>query len=420
MFNKSFLPDVSLNFTLPSYNRSISNILQPDGTYAFRESNNANSRLNLSISQKVPFTGGEISITNSFNRLDLFGVLQNSTSYSASWFGINLSQPLNFFNSMKWDKKIQEAKLEYNNLKYIRENIEVKKKVINLYFELLTIKNGKDIIAKRIVVANKYKNIVEKLIVAGRLMAYDSIDAELNLLNAKKKFNFINKFENFKTENTNTFLNSEFLKKQDILEIPKVIFEISELDVYISRYLEVYPIIERNSLLSFEKTIKQLEKNRFYTANLSLGVGFNNTTSNDYENIFQDPNQSQNFSISLNVPLLDFGKKRIQLEVTKSQYEIQTSNLEQEKAQTIEYITFLYAEISDLISSYEIEEARFKLLEIKQNKMKTLLYAQKVLLKDYSVVEDELYKSMSDKINIIRNIYNKIIELEEITFLEII
>lgn len=57
LFNKSFLPDIALSFTLPAYNRSISEILQSDGTYAFRESNNANSRVNLTVSQKLPFTG---------------------------------------------------------------------------------------------------------------------------------------------------------------------------------------------------------------------------------------------------------------------------------------------------------------------------------------------------------------------------
>lgn len=125
LFHEKFLPDVSLNFTLPSYNRSISNVIQPDGTIAFRESNNANSRVNLSVSQKIPFTGGELSVTNSFNRLDLFSDNENSTSYSASWIGLNLSQPLNFFNSIKWDKKIHYAKLEFEEINYLRKNIDV-------------------------------------------------------------------------------------------------------------------------------------------------------------------------------------------------------------------------------------------------------------------------------------------------------
>jgi len=95
LFNKNFLPDFNLNITLPSYNRSIREVLQPDGNYAFRESNNASSRANLSVTQKIPYTGGSVSITNSFSRLDFFGDTQNTTTYAASWLGVNLTQPLN-------------------------------------------------------------------------------------------------------------------------------------------------------------------------------------------------------------------------------------------------------------------------------------------------------------------------------------
>lgn len=117
IFKKSMLPSISMNLTLPNYNRSITEVLQPDGTYAFRESNSANSNLGLSISQKIPFTGGEISVSNSLNRLDLFGENDRSTSYSASWVGVNISQPLTFFNSLRWDTKIQEARQQvgYND-----------------------------------------------------------------------------------------------------------------------------------------------------------------------------------------------------------------------------------------------------------------------------------------------------------------
>lgn len=419
LFKKKFLPDVSLNFTLPGYNRSISSVLQPDGSIAFRESNNANSIVNLSVSQKIPYTGGKISITNSFNRLDVFGDTQNSTSYSASWFVVSLSQPLNFFNDMEWDKKIQDARVEYNYLEYIKENIDIKKRTINQYFELLQIKNEKRILEKELDVAIKYKKIVSSLIKAGKAMAYDSIDVELKLLNIHKDVRFKTKYINLKTEIINNSFNSNILDKEDVLQVPKFNINLNELTFYINRFLEVNIIIERNSLLSLEKNIKQLEKNRFYTANLSVGVGFNNSTE-FVDNVFQNPNQSQNLSISLNVPLLDFGKKRIELEMSKIQYEIEESNLNQNKFLTIQQITSLYEEVDYLTSSLKIEKLRIKLLEVKLNRMEKLLYAQKILLKDYSEIENELSNSIFEQINIIRMMYDKIIEIEEITILEII
>ncbi|WP_428228685.1 TolC family protein [Flavobacterium sp.] len=383
------------------------------------ESNSANSRVNLSISQKIPFTGGKVTVSNSLNRLDLFGDTQHSTSYSASWFGINLSQPLNFFNAMKWDKKIQDAKFEYNNIINIKNGVGIKKKAVKNYFELLKIKNEKDILIKRLEATDRYKKYIINLIKAGKVIVYDSIDVELRLLNEQKNLSFLNKVENLKIENINTFFKKELFRNSDSLTIPVINTNLKEKDFYINKYMDAYYITEKNNLLSFQKNIKQLERNKFYAASLSVGAGFNNSAA-EYSGIFKNPNESQNFSISLNVPLLDFSKKRIELEILRTQYDVEILNLEQEKIFNIERISFLYEEINDLLDNLQIEKSRTDLLKIKLSRMRTLLYAQKILFQDYSETENLLFESLNAKINIIQNIYNKMTELEEITLIEII
>ena len=419
LFHKGFLPNISLSFSLPSYNRSISEILQPDGNYAFRESNNANSRISLSASQKIPFTGGTLSISNSFNRLDLFGDSQKSTSYSASWFGINLSQPLNFFNGMKWSKKIQQAKVSLDEINYKKNRIRIKGKILNLYCDLLKIKNKESILNREINNVYKYKNIVYQLIKAGKKNDLDSIDIELKILDKKRNLGLIRKKNYIKTQSINDFFNSKIMIEDSKLVLPKIVFNLKPLSFYINKYTNLFPILEGNKLLNIEKEIIQLKKNRFYNAKLILGIGFNNSTQ-VLGNIFQTPNQSQNISLSLNVPLLDFGKKRIELEVAETQYELEQLKLKQEKTSTIENITYLYEEINHLRSSLKNENARIYLLKKKIDRMEALLFSQKVSLKDYTYIEDELYNSTNEKINLFHKMHKKIIELEEITLFEII
>lgn len=62
-----------------------------------------------------------------------------------------------------------------------------------------------------------------------------------------------------------------------------------------------------------------------------------------------------------------------------------------------------------------MKKTRADLLKIKLSRMRTLLYAQKILFQDYSEIENLLFESLNAKINITQNIYNKIVELEEIT-----
>lgn len=419
LFKKSFLPDVSLGFTLPSYNRSISEILQPDGTYAFRETNNANSRVNITVSQKLPFTGGQLSITNSFNRLDNFDQGDVTTSYSASWLGVSLSQPLNLFNEMKWDQRIQHAKFKANEIEYQRVHIEVKKKALQEYFQMLQIKNGKKINDKALQTADIYKKVVKKLINSGRLIAYDSIDIELKVLDLQKRSRFLSKSESLKTESINHFFNSNIIDDNDSFTTPELRLDLKDRQYYIDKYLEIFAIIENSRILGLEKSLKRLESNRFYSANLTLGAGFNNS-ADYYYNIFQNPNQSQNFSISLSIPLLDFGKKRIELEISRTQYDIETSNLKQEKILTIDRISVLYEEIKDLSEALRIEEERLKLLKVKLKRMEMLLFAQNILLREYSETEDEYFNTVSEQTDLLKNCYDKINEIELITLIDIL
>lgn len=418
LFHKSFLPDIALNFTFPAYNRSISEVAQPDGTFAYKESNSANSKVSLSLSQKIPFTGGKITVSNSLNRLDLFGS-QKSTSYSASWFGVNFSQSLTFFNDMKWEEKIQQARYNYNNVINLQKRIEIKKAAIKHYFELVKIKNQAVLINTEWVSANKYKKIIQKLVSAGKRMPYDSIDVELKLLDIQRNQVFLKKGESLKIKSINTFFNSDFLADLDQLSLPRLNFELQNPDVYINRYLEVYQIIEANNLRSLERSMKQLESVKYYSANLSLGVGFNNSAG-QYQDIFQNPNQSQNFSISLSVPLLDFGKRKAEFEISKTKYEIEILNLAQDKRNNIERITLLSQEITDFYQALKIEKSRSNLLQNKLKLMETLLFAQKILYSEYSDVERLSYDSNIDILNITEQIYNKITDLEDITLIEII
>lgn len=418
LFRKGFLPDVALNFTFPAYNRSISEVAQPDGTFEFKESNSANSRVSLSLSQKIPLTGGKVTVSNSLNRLDIFGT-QRSTSYSASWLGINFSQSLAFFNDMKWEEKIQEARYDYNNIIYLQKRIETKKTAIKYYFELLKVKNQIALLNAEWNSASKYKKLITNLIGAGKRLPYDSIDVELKLLDIHRNQVFLKKGEMLKIQSINNFFNSDFIGDSDKLSLPKLAFYLQSADEYIKRYLEVHEILRRNNLIGLQKDMKQLESIKYYSANLALGVGFNNAADH-YQDIFQNPNQSQNFTISLSVPLLDFGKRKTEYEISKAKYEIESISLDQDKRNSIEKINLLSGEIADYYDALKIEKSRADLLQNKLRIMETLLFSQKVLYSEYSDIERLVYDTDMDIMNITEEIYNKISDLEKITLIEII
>lgn len=114
-FRKSLYPNVNLNLSIP-YQRSISEVTQPDGTLKFIERNYLNSNTSLSTSQVIPFTGGTINLSNSINYSQDFN--NHYTSFSSNWVNLSFCQPINGYNSFKWDKKINNLIKKKDSLDY--------------------------------------------------------------------------------------------------------------------------------------------------------------------------------------------------------------------------------------------------------------------------------------------------------------
>ena len=61
-FQAGFKPQLSLDGSLPNFERSFIQVTQPDGTISFQPISNNNSVLNLSLSQNIAPTGGSVFV----------------------------------------------------------------------------------------------------------------------------------------------------------------------------------------------------------------------------------------------------------------------------------------------------------------------------------------------------------------------
>ena len=91
-FTASYLPQLSLNGNVPGYYSSINAITLPDGSSIFTPQSQASSNLGLSLSQKIPFTGGQLFLSSALNRIDLMDT--KTQYYKSSPFSMTLQQPL--------------------------------------------------------------------------------------------------------------------------------------------------------------------------------------------------------------------------------------------------------------------------------------------------------------------------------------
>ena len=114
-----FRPGLTLEATIPSLNNTMESVTQPDGSEKFVSRSNMRTSLDMQLNQNIGLTGGRVFVSSELQRNDNFGD-EPPYSYLAYPVTIGFFQPINGYNSLKWDRKIEpmkfkEAKLDYIN-----------------------------------------------------------------------------------------------------------------------------------------------------------------------------------------------------------------------------------------------------------------------------------------------------------------
>ncbi|MBK8058423.1 MAG: hypothetical protein IPK33_11300 [Gemmatimonadetes bacterium] len=100
---------MSLAGDLPVYNRSIIEVLQPDGSTEFRAQRQTNAALNLQMSQRLPVTGGSFFISSALSRLEVNGE-RDIRNYSSTPLSVGIRQDILRPNAFKWDGREQDLR----------------------------------------------------------------------------------------------------------------------------------------------------------------------------------------------------------------------------------------------------------------------------------------------------------------------
>ena len=104
LFRASQRPQLLASANLPNYQRTVSEIVQPNGTVLFQPIRNNNSALGLRLTQAIPATGGTLFVQSNLQRFDDFE--GNNSLYNGIPVRIGLAQPLFGFNEQKWAQQL--------------------------------------------------------------------------------------------------------------------------------------------------------------------------------------------------------------------------------------------------------------------------------------------------------------------------
>lgn len=345
-FKKSLLPSVSLSLTPVSFNRSM-RLLQNynNGEYSNVEEYSNTSSGDLSISQKIAATGGTFSICSSINYLREF--TSNNNSFSTSPMYLSYSQSLfggrrNFL----YERSISRLKHDMALKNYCSSVSTEQQKILTFYLDAYSNKVDVDFYKQTLSIGDSLLMHAKIRKESGRMTEYEYNQVELQQLDNKMELEkSLYAYDSSIRQLANELLVQGIeLDNLSISDFPSHIEEATVIE-RISRNNPTYQSQEL-ARINAEYTLHQKRISNRFNANISLSYGLNQY-ANTLREAYQHPDQRQSVSITLSIPMFQWGINRNKLKMAENDYE--SALLEQEST-----LDMFKEEIHDKVFNYNM------------------------------------------------------------------
>jgi outer membrane protein TolC len=328
-YKAGFLPQLRLDATLPSYSNSINRLTNDQGEDVFVQTNQSRLEGVLSLNQNLALTGGTLSFSSQLERVDLFA--NDATRFSVIPFSINYRQNSLFYNEFKWDKKIEPLIYEEAKRDLIEGMEDISLNTTTRYFALLKAQVQSRIAKSNLSNQDTLFQISKGRFKMGKIAENDLLQIELSVLNSKNDVT-TNEINIKRTsQNLSRYLDLE--TENLLLNTPK---ELSTFTVTVEKALAEAKsnrkaVIEfRRRRLEAEQDVAEVKgSNRLrLSLNANFGISQQGQVFND---LFQDYNQQQNVSVSVGIPILDWGVSKSRRKLVEANQDLVNTNIAQDE-----------------------------------------------------------------------------------------
>jgi len=386
-FRKSLLPKVNLDFTLP-YQRSISDVTQPDGTIKFIERNFLNSAAVLNLSQVLPFTGGTINLSNSLNYSRDFN--NNYTNFSSNWINLSYQQPINGYNAYKWNKKINTFDKRKDSIEYIKNKIRLKYDISKSYIDVENSQLKSYLLRENIDRIKIVLNEINERYKYGRAIKTEVEQVELTLEQLKNysKSNdteYQNLLDQLKRKSNLTVHDSIILKSVEDVE-----FTIVKEEVIQKMEENGFNIEWAINELKAEANLEKIRKQGAISISLQAGIGVN-SSADEISNLFNTPRQTQFISFGVKIPVLNWGISKDNTQIALIEKENVKFALKEERSKRMQVIEELINYYSSLKSQIQSLRKQLDLSDKLLKNNKELLFIGRKTVSEY---KNQIYENI--------------------------
>lgn len=340
-YQANYRPQLALAGTVPNFSRAITPVVQPDGTTAFQAVRINNSNLGVTLTQNIGLTGAQVVVGSQVQRFDDFN--REERRYNNQPFILALTQPLGYFNALKWDRRIAPLLYQETQRQYLEDREAIAQRVTELYFDVLLQQVNATVAGQNAQATAELLRVGREKYQLGRLSQSDLLQLELNLLDAQQA-------------QTQARLDAEnaavSLRTYCVLPSPEASAETPLLAVPTpAPALAVVPTEalaqarqHRAAVLAFQRRqlqaargVAQARGTTGFLATLSANLGYVNQSPYLLDSYTALQNQQQ-VALAFSLPLMDWGKRRATVraaELASDQTQAAVSQDERNFAQTV-------------------------------------------------------------------------------------
>lgn len=348
-FKKSFLPKIEFDGSLPNFNIGLTEVIQPDGTVTFERTSQVNTRANVSISQPLRWTGGDIFISSNLLRLDWLGD-SPYTSYRTSPLYIGFSQPLLKHNRYKWSTKIEPLVYEEAKRLSVEESEDVSREAARLFFDVLSKKAQYEVAKLNKKNGDTLYQISKGRYSLGKIAENELLQIELTSLNAEKSLAQSMLDVQVSEQALKAFLKLDN-STQMSLEIDTVLplrnIDVNKAVALAKEHRSEYIAYERR-LMESQRDLDKAKKDNSFNADLFLAYGITQTAAS-LEQSYQNPLDQEQVSLGVRVPIYNWGLSKSNIKQQQANSELIENQVEQDR-KNFEQNTFIIASQFNIMS----------------------------------------------------------------------
>ncbi len=328
-YRAELLPEISFNGTIPAYSKRYSSYQESDGSYRFVPNDNLQLSGELSLSQRIWFTGGTLSLRSSLDYMrQLSGDKYNN--FMSIPVALTLRQPLFAANDIKWKRRIEPVRYAEARARFMSETEEVAMEAIRLFFNVLMAADKLACSRQNLDNARKLYEVAQAKRRMGQISENDLLQIELTLLQAQSDVS--NDDSDLRSA---SFRLSSFLDFEEGTVImplePERLHDVSVgYAQALDRATENNPFMHNVQRRQLEADYKVAQaKGAMREVTLFAQVGYTGA-DRTFGRSYRDLRDNQVVEVGVSIPLVDWGKRRAAVKVAESERELAANTLRKE------------------------------------------------------------------------------------------